>query len=648
MSAIITFEDVFKDKLFRIPDYQRGYSWGPEQLDQLWIDLENTFIHLNAFHFTGTLTVSAFEGADLEKLKRETPGYTIQDNLVCIKNKSYNAVHLIDGQQRLTTLLILLYILVERLGSEFNEKALAKSILVKYFRIVENREHKYLYGYEIDVPSHQYLIGHIFSDRKMKVTEPETSYTNNLFRAKEYFLKRTNTFNCKQTTDLIEKITKRLLFSVLNLSEVERNLDISMVFETLNYRGLGLSSLELFKNRLLYLVSKQHTVPNIIKQSREKINKCWSVVYEWLGKNKENELRDNEFLKAFWLVYFSENTMVHADFKAYQKSLFTDIFRLQNYNNDHLKINNLRHWLPLMAECVKLWFFIHNPYYFKDNRLHFEYRYSDTIQLYLEKINKFPNRSGRYMLNLILAVLVRDLPREDDASKSEDEKLQMLQKVENILKVIERHNVMNFLLMGNKTTYRQEDTFRDINYYYRTGAANGNKGLIDVLKVDRVRHFDWDVATKNIHKENRFYSWPGILYVLREMELRSRKKNANTSFSLNLVYPTDDFPKERKKYPDIEVLQKVNRLKYSYSLGNIYLSRTLRSSAGFFEITERIKGGVARNELISKSEEELLKYEKWGTDDVKKRGEKILKFMIDHWELPNTLTKAKREDFLIN
>src|SRR5690606_1631844 len=156
--------------------------------------------------------------------------------------------------------------------------------------------------------------------------------------------------------------------------------------------------------RLLYLVSKQHTAPNIIKQSREKINRSWSVVYEWLGKNKDNELRDNEFLKAFWLMYFSDNKMVHADFKAYQKSLFTDIFHLQNDNNDHLNIDNLRHWLPVMAVCVRLWFFIHNPYYLKDNRLSFEYRYSETIQLYLEKINKFPNRSGRYMLNLILAV----------------------------------------------------------------------------------------------------------------------------------------------------------------------------------------------------------------------------------------------------
>ena len=32
----------FKEKLFRIPDYQRGYAWGREQLDAFWEDLVST------------------------------------------------------------------------------------------------------------------------------------------------------------------------------------------------------------------------------------------------------------------------------------------------------------------------------------------------------------------------------------------------------------------------------------------------------------------------------------------------------------------------------------------------------------------------------------------------------------------------------
>ena len=34
-------DSLFKEKLFRIPDYQRGYAWGREQLDAFWEDLIN-------------------------------------------------------------------------------------------------------------------------------------------------------------------------------------------------------------------------------------------------------------------------------------------------------------------------------------------------------------------------------------------------------------------------------------------------------------------------------------------------------------------------------------------------------------------------------------------------------------------------------
>ena len=102
MSELITFEQVFTNRFFRIPDYQRGYSWGNEQLEQLWADLENIHYHLESFHFTGTLTVNNFESTDLDKLISEPPGYNIQDKKVRINDFDFQPIHLIDGQQRLT------------------------------------------------------------------------------------------------------------------------------------------------------------------------------------------------------------------------------------------------------------------------------------------------------------------------------------------------------------------------------------------------------------------------------------------------------------------------------------------------------------------------------------------------------------------
>ncbi|MBT0552409.1 hypothetical protein [Riemerella anatipestifer] len=153
-----------------------------------------------------------------------------------------------------------------------------------------------------------------------------------------------------------------------------------MVFETLNFRGKQLTGLERFKNRILYLISKLHTTEKLKTQCRQRVNKSWLDVYKWLGKNKDNELNDDTFLKAFWLLYFSNKNMVSKDFKAYQKNIFTEIFHLEETNqNIFLERNELYHWLNEMSKSVKLWFFINNPYFFDDKDEKFEYLYNRRI-----------------------------------------------------------------------------------------------------------------------------------------------------------------------------------------------------------------------------------------------------------------------------
>ena len=72
---------IFRDNIkYIIPDYQRGYSWGTDQLKDLWEDLEN--LADGRFHYTGMFTFCKIEQSD-------------------------NWYHLVDGQQRMTTLIIL-------------------------------------------------------------------------------------------------------------------------------------------------------------------------------------------------------------------------------------------------------------------------------------------------------------------------------------------------------------------------------------------------------------------------------------------------------------------------------------------------------------------------------------------------------------
>jgi uncharacterized protein with ParB-like and HNH nuclease domain len=50
-----SLDSLFKEKLFRIPDYQRGYAWQREQLKAFWEDLVN--LAEERSHYTGVLTL---------------------------------------------------------------------------------------------------------------------------------------------------------------------------------------------------------------------------------------------------------------------------------------------------------------------------------------------------------------------------------------------------------------------------------------------------------------------------------------------------------------------------------------------------------------------------------------------------------------
>jgi len=50
-----SLDSLFKEKIFRIPDYQRGYAWKHDQLKDFWEDLVN--LPDDRSHYTGVLTL---------------------------------------------------------------------------------------------------------------------------------------------------------------------------------------------------------------------------------------------------------------------------------------------------------------------------------------------------------------------------------------------------------------------------------------------------------------------------------------------------------------------------------------------------------------------------------------------------------------
>lgn len=99
MNELQSLSQIFQNKLFRIPDYQRGYAWQDSQLRDFWEDLINLQADRN--HYTGLLSMKVLSKDEAKKL--DTDDKWLLDS-------GFRPYHIVDGQQRLTTFVILLNI----------------------------------------------------------------------------------------------------------------------------------------------------------------------------------------------------------------------------------------------------------------------------------------------------------------------------------------------------------------------------------------------------------------------------------------------------------------------------------------------------------------------------------------------------------
>ena len=100
---LLTMNNLMSGRLFRIPEYQRAYTWGKKQREDLFGDIKRIQTY-NEDHFMATVV-----GLAREKVTIIADQYTIVD--------------VVDGQQRLTTLIILLKAVQKALNKQDKTEA---------------------------------------------------------------------------------------------------------------------------------------------------------------------------------------------------------------------------------------------------------------------------------------------------------------------------------------------------------------------------------------------------------------------------------------------------------------------------------------------------------------------------------------------
>lgn len=323
-----SLSQIFQNRLFRIPDYQRGYAWQQAQLADFWDDLIN--LQKDRFHYTGMLSLKALG-------RREVQSW---GNDLWMTEKGYKPCHIVDGQQRLTTFIILVNELAnfvravpENAGKQDDEIVLGydtlKDIVAKYVcqkRPPHYMVTTYLFGYENDNPSAEYLRYKVFGE-PFSGTVCETYYTKNLKFAKQFFADNLNSLYVQEGLEGIDWIYKKLTQNLMfNIHDIADDYDVFVAFETMNNRGKKLTNLELLKNRLIYLTTLYDDASfdaDDKSELRKQINDAWKEVYYRLGMNKDTPLSDDDFLRAHWILYFTYSRKKGDDYIKFLLSHFS-------------------------------------------------------------------------------------------------------------------------------------------------------------------------------------------------------------------------------------------------------------------------------------------------------------------------------------
>ncbi len=253
---------------YEVPKYQRDYSWDKEQWSDLWYDLMQMIDEKDS-HYMGYLVLQTAD------------------------DKNYQ---IIDGQQRLTTLCVLILAVVDTLlklpgtdkEKEDNEKRAANIrstyignmdmlTLTSVNKLVLNRNNDHFYRTYLSTLQEMPKRGLKASEKLLKSAfETFKAYLGAQYKTAE------------ELVIFVDNLVNNIFFTVITVTD---ELNAFKVFETLNARGVQLSSSDLLKN---YIFSVANT--NDLHQTKlDELENMWAEIADIL---KESQISD--YLRFYW------------------------------------------------------------------------------------------------------------------------------------------------------------------------------------------------------------------------------------------------------------------------------------------------------------------------------------------------------------
>lgn len=590
MNELKSVLELFQMGDFMVPDYQRGYSWENEQLEDFFQDLNN--IKSNN-HYMGWLTLKNI-------------------------NTPNNTYEIIDGQQRILTILILLKALIER-----------------------NQE----LGKEVDT-NKKIILDYISEDKKSEdKKEKGTYYFEKFKKAEEFFKEKLNNLKEEEQKEIFNKTLKNLVF---NCHIIEDEYNAYVMFETINNRGKKLSNLELLKNRLIYLTTLLDDSEKEKNELRKNISLAWKEIYYYLGKKTKKLLPDDEFLNAHWIVYMREHESQRYDDVLFKKFSLKEIA--------HLNYETIKNYIENMEDFIKYWYYTFYP---EDN--------SELSDMEIEWLNSL-NRIGMTFFRPLIAVILKN--RNTINKKNEEKTIEIFKSIERFIFIIFkmgrssssfcatdiRYYARNIYNTKKWKDVLQENMKSEDNSIWseKIEYLKNEKKLFFTLIEDLIYFLDTTIDLNlesciekfiteiSSEYKNGFYSWDGLKYFLEEYEYhisyneKNDEKNwnnfiekiKNEKLSIEHIIPQTLKKNHKKEISAHKGLNKKQKLEIlSKALGNFLLiSNSLNSKLQNSEFK------IKRDDYIEFLSSIEVANSKNSIDvEVEERSKKLLDFMQNRW-----------------
>ncbi|MGN8427867.1 GmrSD restriction endonuclease domain-containing protein [Helicobacter pylori] len=272
-ATLLGFFEENQNNQFVIPIYQRVYSWGKEQCKQLWDDIIKTGGNDQIEgHFIGSILYVQVDATHSSPLL------------------------IIDGQQRLTTITLLLIALRNRSSDEVKCKEMESYLINsdkdgdKKFRLILSESDK------------DTLLS-LIDKNKRKPSEPSLKIVENFKLFEEWI---------RKNTDKLETIFKGLekLMIVWIALKKEKD-DPQLIFESMNSKGIELTQTDLIRN---YIVMETE-----VEKQEDFYNQYWRAMEEDF---KQNETLFNQFVRHYLTIKtgnIPNIKKVYEAFKDYQQ-----------------------------------------------------------------------------------------------------------------------------------------------------------------------------------------------------------------------------------------------------------------------------------------------------------------------------------------